>query len=209
MFFALKELSCYIIMKKTIHETSIKILSIVVFIFFSVWGIIDIIIRNNDYIADRFFIASLALVSYFLYKRLHMNISIMLVGLAAIMLHSLKLYGNTYLGLSFDHYMHFIGGFATALIFYNYLYHELKKKGHLQIFILAVCITAGLGSFMEIMEFTGYSLFGEGNGLLFYGAGDFGEWNNAAWDMIYNTLGAVIASFTCFFLNLQKIRRKR
>jgi len=195
-------------MKKITDESSGRILAICICVFFIVLGIIDMTAGRKDLMADRFFIAFLALVSFFLYKKLHMNI-IMLVGLAAVVLHSIKLYGNNYFGIPFDHYMHVVGGFACALIFYNYLNHELKKKNHLQAFFLAVCITAGLGSFMEIMEFVGYSLLGQGGGVFFYGAGDIGEWNNAAWDMINNSIGAIVASFTCFLVDILKDRNRR
>ena len=47
---------------------------------------------------------------------------------------------------------------------------------------------------VEILEFVGYSFLGEGEGLLFYGTGDFGEWNNVSWDLISNTLGATSGS---------------
>jgi uncharacterized membrane protein YjdF len=53
---------------------------------------------------------------------------------------------------------------------------------------------------MEIIEFIGYSVFGEGEGLLFFGKGDFGEWYNALWDMMCNMFGAIGAAVYGFLV---------
>jgi len=171
----------------------VKIVIVSVFIFFTLWGIYDIIIWNKDYIADRFLFSAIAIAAFFLRKKINLTLPLTLVGLVPIVIHSIKLYGNIYFGIPYDHYMHFFAGFALAMILFNYMYH-LDGKKSIHIFVFAILLSAGLGSFMEIMEFLGYAVGGEGGGLIFYGAGDFGEWNNAVRDMICNTLGATVGS---------------
>jgi len=171
----------------------VKTLAVVVFVFFLVWGIFDIIIWNRDYIADRFMIAGFVLIGFLLRKKMNISLPYAVVALVPIALHTIKLYGNTYWGIPYDHIVHFSAGLALSLLFYNYQLHVDKKRSF-RIFFFSILIAAGLGSMLEIMEFLGYAIGGEGGGLIFYGAGDIGEWNNAARDMICNIVGATIGA---------------
>jgi len=181
-------------MKKLTRHNIIKYVSIIAVLFFIIWGIIAIITKNYEFIFDRFFSAAICLLIIFVHKRMHFKIPVLLLGLVALTLHHLKLYGNFYFGLPFDRIMHFTAVAAIAAIFYQYLYHTESKKNKLKISILSVLIAIGIASLMEIIEFVGYSFLGQGEGILFYGTGDLGEWNNLSWDLISNTLGAITAT---------------
>lgn len=163
---------------------------------FSVWLVSDVILGNTDVLADRILIIIIGLSLLFMHRQLRLNMPVLLFGMVPVLLHSLGWYSIVFLGIPYDHYIHFFAGAAITIV----LYRALAKDDHSGI-LLAVCVTAGLGSFMEIIEFLGYKYGGAGSGILFYGAGDYGEWNNAVWDMLMNTVGALVGAV---FLYLKK-----
>jgi hypothetical protein len=177
-------------MIKKRHDRAIKTLLLAGFVFFILWGIIAVVTGDNQYIFDRFFSAGLVLVIFALCKSADLKLGVVIFALAVLLLHHLKLYGTFFLGMPFDKIMHFTAGIALGLLAYNYLLNRTNLK-KLEILIISVLIAAGVGSIMEIIEFIGYSAFGEGEGLLFFGKGDFGEWFNASWDLMCNTVGAI------------------
>jgi len=156
-------------------------------IFFLVWGTISFFMGGDYSVFDKFFCAGIALLALYLRKRMNMTWPVLWIGAGALLLHNLGLYGTTFLGVPFDRYMHFYGGFALAVIFSQYLHKEKPLKAY----ILSVGIAIGIASLIEILEFVGYTFLGRGEGLLFYGTGDFGEWSNTCWDLISNTAGAL------------------
>lgn len=171
------------------RDTAIKRIVGSIFVCYLLWGIIDIIRWNVDWIADRFFLALVAGLTYLFYKKLNMSNSTIIAAAVPFVLHTFGWFDLVILGLPFDHYLHFSAGLALGLIFYDYLRMTHSRWSSAA---LAVCIASGIGSFMEVFEFIGYSIGGEGGGILFYGAGDIGEWNNAARDMLMNTLGSML-----------------
>lgn len=185
--------------QKIINYKAINFFILFVFTLFTLWGVYAVIKWDKEFIFDRFFAASITLAVFFMYRKMKLSLTTLAFGAFTLMLHHLKLYKEEYLGIPFDHYMHFAGGFALALIFSEYYINYEKKPNYTKIFFISVCIAAGIGSFMEIIEFAGKSILGEGQGLLFYGDGDWGEYNNTAWDMINNTFGAVAASLVMIF----------
>ena len=70
--------------------------------------------------------------------------------------------------------------------------------------VLAVILACGMGTFIEITEYFGYAYLGEGEGILRFGAGDEGEWNDAVWDMICNTLGAITGAVAMALFSRRK-----
>jgi uncharacterized membrane protein YjdF len=195
-------------MKKSAEENIIKWITIAALLFFVAWGIYTTSTGDVEFIFDRFFTAAIILLALVLYKKMRVTLPIALVGFFALIIHHLKLYGNFYFNIPFDRIMHFTAGFAIALIFYQYFLSQGKKSSsRLKIALLSICITAGITSFMEIIEFVGYSSLGQGEGLLFYGTGDFGEWNNLSWDLICNTSGAVFASLLFSFYTIKNKKK--
>jgi len=168
-------------------------------LFFAVWGVITIIKKDTDFIFDRFFSAGLVLLLFAFYKITKLRLGIIIFAIAVLLIHHLKLYGNFYLGIPFDRIMHFTAGIALGLIAYHYLESRTDMK-RIEIVAISVLIAAGAGSIMEIIEFVGYSYLGQGEGLLFFGKGDFGEWNNASWDLMNNAFGAILGAFYAFFV---------
>jgi len=181
------------------EERIIKYLTVTAIVFFTLWGIYDIIIKNYDFVTDRFLEAAIAVAALLLYKRMHLSLSTMIVATVPVILHSLGLYSETYFGIPFDLFLHFTAGVAIAMIFAEYLYHyEGDKRNHYRILFFSVLIAAGFGSCLEVVEWLGFSIWGQGGGILFYGAGDHGGWSNASMDMIANTVGAVFGYLVMF-----------
>ena len=172
------------------------------FLFFMVWGIMAIF-NAPEYIFDRFFSAGLVLLLFAFYKIMELRFGVTLFAMFVLVLHHLKFYGMFFFGMPFDKIMHFTAGIALGLIAYDYL-HERTNMKKIEILIIAVLVAMGVGVIMEIIEFIGYTVFGEGEGLLFFGKGDFGEWFNAIWDIMCNMLGAIGAAIFAFLVFKKK-----
>ncbi|MFO8016662.1 MAG: hypothetical protein R6U32_06155 [Candidatus Woesearchaeota archaeon] len=178
--------------KTEAEDKIIRALCLAGLAFFFVWGVITIAVRDNELIFDRFYSAAIMLAAYLFYRRMHLRLPALLLAFAVLFLHHLKLYGQTYYGfLQFDMIMHFAAGAALAVIFYQYLSYDHSR---LWSAVMALLVAVGIGSLSEIMEYVGYYLLGPGEGLLFYGEGDFGEYADVAWDMMMNTAGAFAAA---------------
>lgn len=134
----------------------------------------------------------ISLLGIWIFYRFHDRLNQDLVSyggfLGMIILHNLYLYPFSPLGINWDHYMHFFSGIALALIA-NRWFLPLKLPV-LQRSWLIVLVVVGAGGIHEIVEWMGYGFLGEGDGFLFFGAGDEGEWRNAMIDMIFNLFGA-------------------
>ena len=118
------------------------------------------------------------------------------IFLFALILHNMGLYATSPLGIRFDHYMHFIGGFALAVIG-DRIFNEKMSRG--KRFILIVVFALGIGAVGEIFEWLGYGILGTGDGFFFYGMGDEGEWRNSMLDLIFNSLGCISFALFAFF----------
>lgn len=176
-------------------ENIITVGTLIGFIYFFIMGIMSIAEGNYEIIFDKFFEAVLFMVLFLVHKKLKLSVWTIAIAASAIMLHDRYLYGNVYFGIPFDHIIHFVAGFAVCVLFYQILLNSYKKPNLIGVLLLSVVLAMGLTSSMETLEFIGYSFLGEGEGILFYGTGDFGEWNNMSWDMICNTLGAIAGAF--------------
>jgi|SRR3989344_4862104 len=172
---------------------------------FLVLGILSLEMEP-DFIFDRFFSAALFLLFFFVYKHLRLRIYQLIIGIIALTLHHLKLYGNVYVGLEFDMIMHFIGAFASSLIVYQYLSNcdGISCSNKMKTGLLAVLIVAGLGTFIEITEYFGYAKLPSGEGILHYGQGDEGDWADSVSDMMFNLLGAILGILITFLIHYRK-----
>ncbi len=134
------------------------------------------------------------------------------------------LYGTTFFGLGFDKYQHFLSSAVAAYIVFHFLAHKLHVKNHetkkqtviddhtttLVLLVIAVVTLLGLG--IELLEFSGYVLFEEGEGILFAGDGDVltlhgsdGNYVDTMTDFIANTFGAIFGSLL-YYLGTYKQR---
>lgn len=161
-------------------------------VFFLLWAAI-FGIADRELLFDRLFAAVLVGLLWLFWRKFHFRNAALIATVLALLLHQLKLYGTTFIGLQFDNYMHFIGGFALALLLSDITAAALKPSHSHRAFRAFIIFTAsvGLASLIEPLEYFGYATVGEGEGILGYGAGD-GGWQDTAADMAANMLGAIV-----------------
>ena len=159
-----------------------------------------------ELVADRLFGALLFAILLFINRKIDLHWLVFVVFLAAFNLHQMGLYGHFLLGVPMDRVIHFSTNFALALLCYNLFYSSkfssyLTKAGlsPLWIGLIVFFFVTGISAFTEIIEFVGYCAIGEGEGLLAFGIGDMGEWNNLSWDLISNSIGALAGVLLCGF----------
>lgn len=94
------------------------------------------------------------------------------------------------LGLEYDHWVHGYFGFVAALIVSRaYRHYGLYPPGFIPVATLVVLL--GFSAFHEIFEYLGAITVGEGEGVLFIGAGDLDEWDTQK-DMVNNVVGGAL-----------------
>lgn len=119
---------------------------------------------------------------------------------AFLLLHFLgmfDLYQTFPLGLEYDHWVHGYFGFVAALIVFRG-YHHYKLYSPTFIIVATLVVILGFSAFHEIFEYTGAMLLGEGEGVLFVGAGDIDEWDTQK-DMVNNVIGGLLG-LACYYL---------
>ena len=176
------------------EHKAIKLLYGLGTLFFMAWGAISLSTGDIELVYDRFFTGIFFFLGLALYRRLHLGIQVVLFSIAAFTLHHLKLYGQTYFGwLEFDMLMHVVAGAAITMVAYSWLSKE-ESWSTLKVALIAALIAAGIASLNEMIEYFGYAFLGSGEGILFYGVGDFGEYADTALDLLSNVVGAVIGA---------------
>ena len=143
---------------------------------------------NTEFIFDTIYAALVIWLFGRYYSQLHQDSISYSLLVFAMILHNLNLYPFSPFGIKFDHYMHFTGGLAIALIADRFFIEKMSRAKRL---FLMVFFTLGVGALGEIVEWLGYTFVGSGDGMFFHGIGDEIEWSNAIIDMIFNGLGAI------------------
>lgn len=110
-----------------------------------------------------------------------------------LLLHDLGMFGfyMTFpLGVEYDDWVHGFFGFVASLIVCR-AYHFHGDYSPAFIVVATMVVMLGFSAFHEIFEYVGALLVGEGEGVLFIGAGDLDEWDTQK-DMVNNVIGAAI-----------------
>ena len=151
---------------------------------------------NTVWAYDAAFLAVLLLIVYACRGFLNLTSFLFaLLGLAAIM-HMAGAFGafkTVLLGMEYDTYVHFMTGAIGVLIVYNFL--ALKQLGTMERVAIALLLLLGIDLVHELLEFAGYNLFGQGEGLFLLGPGDIGRTNayeNLMTDFSNEFLGALL-----------------
>lgn len=161
---------------------------------------------KSEFIFDVISSMLILLIFYKFYDRLHQDNLSYFFLLFTLVLHNLGLYASSPLGIRFDHYMHFVGGFTIAIIFDRFLKESLSKPKR---FALVIIFALGIGAIGEIIEWVGYGILDSGEGFFFYGTGDEGEWNNSIKDLIFNSIGAVTFAISTLLRKRSKINLRK
>ncbi|MBN1386173.1 hypothetical protein JW968_04330 [Candidatus Woesearchaeota archaeon] len=180
-------------------EQSIISLLLIILISFYIYASF----QGTEWVIDNIMLMGIALILYAVRKKYQINPYLMVMGSLGILLHGLGTFGwysTEPFGIRYDHYTHFFGAFVFCLIVFNYLYETARGNGIsrgrklFEIALFSIMISLGFGSIIEITEYVGFRFFGPGEGILFYGTGDFGEWQNTILDIIFNLIGALFGS---------------
>lgn len=195
---------------------------VLLFLFFIVYAYV---VNLRLYIADSLVFIGLIILFYFLYDHLNMTPFSYIVLIISFALHNAGVFGWYYKSplpyvdilwekhisahpFQWDHITHIVGIFAITLIFFQYLskFFSKSKINNVILIFLIVLSGMGIGALIEHYEFAGFLFFGEGEGGLAKGTGDFtgnwasSDWINAMWDLVYNTLGALLAVALGYFM---------
>jgi len=94
------------------------------------------------------------------------------------------------LGIEYDYWVHGFFGFVASLMVLQ-AYHFYGVYPPAMIAVAAVAVLLGFSAIHEIFEYAGAMVVGEGEGVLFIGAGDLDEWDTQK-DMLNNLIGAIL-----------------
>lgn len=134
----------------------------------------------------------------------------------ALFIHNLGSFGFyawNYLWIGYDNIVHFFSSFVTGFIVFNFITRKLHtKKGKYQkytiidehtaiIIFLVIATVAMLGTCIEILEFTGYTYFGESDNILAPGASNsgFDNYSDTMMDIIVNLFGSLVGVNIYYF----------
>jgi hypothetical protein len=197
-------------MKKSIY--SITIIAILLFLWFIAYEITKPI---YEYIPESIMFIIFILIFLSLYNKLDLDILSYSSLIIAFLLHNAGAFGwynISPVGFQWDHITHIVWGFAFTLIIFRYTRRFLNNQRTNNVITIFFIILASLGAgvIIELYEFAGYFIVGEGMGGLGHGQGDivteFGnsEWFNTMFDLIYNLVGTIIAMITGYILHYHK-----
>ncbi|MEM3126644.1 MAG: hypothetical protein QW331_01060 [Candidatus Woesearchaeota archaeon] len=170
-----------------------KVFFISVIVVFVIIALVDFLNKSQWFWDSLVAFAGLYLAyDLYIYKKL--SLPAIFLGVLHLIVHTMNLYGLQIFttGYNFDTIIHAFGGFAGAVIFFQLIKNNLK--GHYfktAIFTITFMAVMGAGAIVEIVEYGGKIFLGEGDGLFFYGLGDYGDWGNAIQDMLFNGIGAL------------------
>jgi hypothetical protein len=185
-------------------------------VIFLVMILLSFIVGNTGFVPDMIGFIVLTVFFYFTYEKWNLNLPIYTLLILGFIPHALGFMGfylNTPIGLAWDHFTHITSMFAFGLLFFNFLYQWMDRKFFTQktIFLILVVLLAasGVGVVIELIEFSGFLVYGFGEGALAFGAGDActgqlvstfeeidaygGGWFNTMYDLIWNSMGALAA----------------
>ena len=148
---------------------------------------------NSHYKWDLLFSIGLMIAVFMLRKKIKLHpFHFTLFGIF-LLLHNLGIFGtykNFYLGMEYDFWVHSYFGLVSSLMLYRTYNLVGPYKGWFR-YVAIIAIVLGFSAFHELFEYAGAVILGEGEGVLFIGAGDLDEWDTQK-DMRNNLIGAVI-----------------
>ncbi|MBI2110054.1 hypothetical protein HYT58_02700 [Candidatus Woesearchaeota archaeon] len=193
-------------MKKDRKLLVITTISILIFIYFffeaSRVGL-------PSYRNDSIIFSVLMIVFYLIRNVMNLNpfaYSLLSLSFISHNLGVFGLYANSPFPFEYDLFTHIFGIFAYSIMFYNYFKKDFTKNlmANLWVIVLIILASLGVGSVIEMVEFSGYLYFGQGEGFLLYGAGDFqpnagpsADYIDSMYDMFYNLFGALVGVIIC------------
>ena len=181
-------------MKKWGHDDTIISFIFIYVIFF---GWLSLIKDNTEFFYYSIVFIIPLIMLYFLHKRLRFPVLMLIVIAIWGILHFIGglfyykgtvIYELTWFGLGYDNYIHSISSFILAIIAYSLLepgLNEKIKKRRVYFGILLGLLGFGVAATGELIE-----LFG----VVYIGSAGVGDYFNNAIDLVFNAIGASLAS---------------
>ena len=110
-----------------------------------------------------------------------------------LLVHTLGVFGlyTSYpLGIEYDYWVHGLFGIVAALVSMQFI-HSVTPYSQTIAAISTIILVMGIAAFHELYEFAGAVLLGEGEGVLFIGAGDLDQWDTHK-DILNNLIGGLV-----------------
>ncbi len=148
---------------------------------------------DSRYKWDFIFLMLLLVGVYVVRKRINLHPVHYFLFCLFLLLHFLGMFGcyQTFpLGMEYDYWVHGFFGFVSSLIVLR-AYYFIGVYTPTMITVAAVAVIMGFSAIHEIFEYAGAMAVGEGEGVLFIGAGDLDEWDTQK-DMLNNLVGAIL-----------------
>ena len=148
---------------------------------------------DSHYKWDFFFLIGLLWAVYLIKDKIKLHpfhFSLFALFLVMHNLGTFDTYSNNYFGMEYDLYVHGFFGIVSALMLYRTYNLVGPYKGYLK-YLAIIALVLGFSAFHELFEYGGALTVGEGEGVLFVGAGDTDEWDTQK-DMRNNLVGALI-----------------
>jgi len=155
---------------------------------FYAWGI------DSHYKWDFFFLIGLLIAVFLIRKKIKLHSFHFFLFGVFLILHDLGVFGtysHNFFGLEYDLYVHGYFGLVSALMLYRTYSLVGPYKSRAFMIIAIVAVVLGFSAFHELFEYAGALAVGEGEGVLFIGAGDIDEWDTQK-DMRNNLVGALM-----------------
>ena len=148
---------------------------------------------NSHYKWDFFFLVGLLWLVYFLKDKIKLHPFHFFLLALFLISHNLGTFGtysNNYFGVEYDFWVHTYFGFVSALMLFK-TYKSVGPYNGWFVYLVIIAVILGFSAFHELFEYAGAMVVGEGEGVLFIGAGDIDEWDTQK-DMRNNLIGAII-----------------
>lgn len=182
-------------MNKKIKNTGDSYIKLILVITTFILIIIEVysLTTNSHYKYDFIFLILMLYALYFIRDKIKLHPFHYFLAAMFLILHNLGTFGaysNYYFGLEYDLYVHGFFGFVAALILYRTYYLVGPYKGWFM-YVAIIAVVLGFSAFHELFEYAGALTVGEGEGVLFVGAGDLDEWDTQK-DMFNNLIGGLL-----------------
>lgn len=148
---------------------------------------------DSHYKWDFIFLIGLLWGVYFLRDKIKLHPLHFFLFALFLILHNLGTFGtysNYYFGMEFDFWVHSYFGIVSSLMLFRTYKLVGPYKGWFM-YVAIIVLVLGFSAFHELFEYAGAMTVGEGEGVLFMGAGDIDEWDTQK-DMRNNLIGAII-----------------
>lgn len=203
-------------MSTTISAREKIFLSVPFILFYLLLGVMNYL-RGSEFVIDNTMSILFIGIVFLLAEWLMIGRMGYAFFLLALLIHNMGTFGWYEMShgiIAYDNFVHIVGAAVTAWILFNFILRKLEiRKGkrektfineHKAIFFFLVLASVSLlGVGVELMEFTGHFVLGEGEGLFFTGAGDGGilawQYIDTMTDIIVNILGALIGTLAYYF----------